>query len=162
PVILYSTYLGGSGNDTALAIALDQSGNAYITGQTTSNDFPTQNSEQAVSGAGADAFVAKIDPSGSTLVYSTYFGGSGDDFGAGIAVDASGQAYVAGSTNSSNLPTTSGAYQTTSRGGGDAFVAKLSASGSALIYSTYLGGDGYDLASAIAIDGSGNAYVTGS
>ena len=162
PVLLYSTYLGGSGIDDAVnAIAIDQSGNAYITGQTNSNDFPTQNPEQPTSGAGYDAFVAKIDPSGSTLVYSTYFGGNGDDIGGGIAVDASGQAYVSGHTNSSNFPTTSAAYQTTYGGGGDAFVAKFNSSGSALIYSTYLGGDGFDTGTAIAIDGSGNAYITG-
>ena len=162
PVLLYSTYLGGSSNDVGSAIAVDPSGNAYITGWTTSSDFPTQQSEQAASGGGNDAFVAKIDPSGSALVYSTYFGGSADDYGAGIAVDASGQAYLAGRTNSSNFPTTPGAYQTTyGGGGGDAFVAKLSSSGSALIYSTYLGRSGYDVGTAIAIDASGRAYVTG-
>jgi hypothetical protein len=82
PVLLYSTLIGGTGNDDAAnAIAIDQSGNAYITGQTTSNDFPTQNPVQGTSGEAYDAFVAKIDPSGSTLMYSTYFGGNGDDFG---------------------------------------------------------------------------------
>jgi hypothetical protein len=163
PVLLYSTYLGGSGiDDAANAIAIDQSGNVYVTGHTTSNDFPMQHAEQAASGAGYDAFVAKIDPSGSALVYSTYFGGSGDDWGAGIAVDASGQAYVAGRTQSSHLPTTGGAYQSTyGGGGGDAFVAKFSASGSALIYSTYLGGSGYEAATSIALDPAGNAYVAG-
>src|SRR5262249_15830312 len=125
------------------------------------NDFPTQHNEQPASGAGYDAFVAKIDPSGSTLVYSTYFGGSGDDRGAGIAVDASGQAYVVGRTNSSDLPTTAGAYQPAYGGGGDSFVAKFNGSGSALIYSTYLGGTGYDVATSIALDPAGNAYVGG-
>jgi hypothetical protein len=163
PVLLYSTYLGGTGSDdAATAIAVDQSGNVYVTGQTTSTDFPTQQGEQAASGGGYDAFVAKIDPSGSALVYSTYFGGSGDDWGAGIAVDASGQAHVVGRTKSSNLPTTAGAFQTTYGGGaGDAFVAKFNASGSALIYSTYLGGNGYDVATSIALDPTGNAYVGG-
>jgi hypothetical protein len=163
PVLLYSTYLGGSGiDDAANAIAVDQSGNVYVTGQTTSNDFPTQHAEQPSSGGGYDAFLTKIDPSGSALVYSTYFGGSGDDWGAGIAVDAFGQAYVAGRTKSSNFPTTAGAYQTTyGGGGGDAFVAKFNASGSALIYSTYLGGSGYDVATSIALDPTGNAYVAG-
>src|SRR5262249_48225275 len=101
-------------------------GNAYVTGQTTSNDFPTQNPEQPASGAGYDAFVAKIDASGSSLVYSTYFGGSGDDWGAGIAIDASGQAYVAGRTKSSNFPATAGAYQTSyGAGEGDAFACAV-------------------------------------
>jgi hypothetical protein len=162
PVLLYSTLIGGSGNDDAAnAIAIDQYGNAYITGQTTSLDFPTQRAVQGASGALYDAFVAKIDPSGSTLIYSTYFGGSGDDVGAGIAIDASGQAYVTGHTSSSNFPTTQGAYETVYSGYTDAFVAKFNSSGSALIYSTYLGGSGYDVATAIAIDPSGNAYVSG-
>lgn len=163
PVLIYSTYLGGSGiDDAANAIAVDQSGNVYVTGQTTSYDFPARNAEQSTSGGDYDAFVAKIDPSGSALVYSTYFGGSGDDRGAGIAVDASGQAYVVGKTTSINLPTTAGAYQTTyNGGGGDAFVAKFNASGSALVYSTYLGGSGYDVATSIAVDATGNAYVAG-
>ena len=162
PVLLYSTYLGGTGSDDAVtAIAVDQSGNAYITGKTISSDFPTQNPGQPTSGGGFDAFVTKIDPSGSALVYSTYFGGTGDDFGAGIAVDGSGQAYVAGRTYSKNFPTTARAYQTIYGGEGDAFVAKFDASGTTLIYSTYVGGDGYDEGTAIAIDGSGDAYITG-
>ena len=162
PVLLYSTLIGGSGlDDAANAIAIDQSGNAYITGQTTSLDFPTQHALQGTSGAPYDAFVAKIDPSGSTLLYSTYFGGSGDDVGAGIAVDASGEAYVTGHTTSSNFPTTQGAYETSYSGYTDAFVAKFNSTGSALIYSTYLGGSGYDVATGIAIDPSGNAYISG-
>jgi len=105
PVLLYSTYLGGSGiDDAANAIGVDQSGNVYVTGKTTSINFPTQNAEQAASGAGYDAFVTKIDPSGSALVYSTYFGGSGDDWGAGIAVDASGQAYLGGPRRATSRP----------------------------------------------------------
>jgi hypothetical protein len=162
PVLLYSTLIGGSGSDDAAnAIAIDQAGNAYITGQTTSLDFPMQHPLQGTSGAPYDAFVAKIDPSGSTLIYSTYFGGNGDDVGAGIAVDASGQPYVTGHTGSSNFPTTPGAYETAYSGYTDAFVAKFNSSGSALIYSTYLGGNGYDVATGIAIDPLGNAYVSG-
>ena len=162
PVLLYSTYLGGSGSDSVNAIAVDQAGNAYITGETVSNDFPTQNPMQPLSGAGTDAFIAKIDPSGSALVYSTYFGGNGADFGHGIAVDALGNVFVSGRTESSNFPTTPGAFQTAFNGGtGDAFVAKLNPSGSALIYSTYIGGDSYDAGRGIAIDTAGNAYVTG-
>ena len=162
PVLAYSTYLGGSSNDAASAIAIDLAGNAYITGWTTSTDFPTRGARQPASGGRYDAFVAKINATGSALVYSTYFGGSGDDYGQGIAVDASGQAYVAGRTDSNNFPTTPGAYQpVTGGGGGDAFVAKLDASGSTLVYSTYLGGSGFDAGYAIAIDAAGNAYVMG-
>ena len=148
PVLLYSTYLGGIGADGALAIAVDQSGNAYITGQTIS------------AGGDYDAFVAKIDASGSSLQYVSYFAGSGEDYGTGIAVDASGTAYVAGRTRSSNFVTTSGAFQTSYNGDGDAFVTKFRSDG-LLLYSTYLGGSGFDAAYAIAIDASGNAYVTG-
>src|SRR5262249_8027727 len=162
PVLLYSTYLGGSDNEAANAIAVDQAGNAYITGHTLSNNFPTQQPEQGTSGAPADVFVAKIDPSGSALLYSTYFGGNGVDVASGIAVDSAGQVYIAGHTDSSNFPTSMDAYQTTYSGGGqDAFVAKFNASGSALIYSTYLGGAHSEAATAIALDPSGNAYVTG-
>jgi hypothetical protein len=163
PVLLYSTLIGGSGDDDAAnAITVDQAGNVYITGQTNSSDFPMQHAVQGTAGgAPHDAFVAKIDPSGSTLIYSTYFGGNGDDVGTGIAVDASGQAYVTGRTASSNFPTTQGAYETTYSDYTDAFVAKLNSSGSALIYSTYLGGSGYDVATGIAIDPLGNAYVSG-
>jgi hypothetical protein len=162
PVLLYSTLIGGTGtDDAATAIAIDRSGNAYITGKTTSNDFPTQNPEQGTSGAPYDAFVAKIDPSGSALIYSTYFGGNSDDFGTSIAVDGAGQAYVTGYTTSTNFPTTQGAYQNSFGGERDAFVAKFNSSGSALIYSTYLGGPGSDYARGIAIDLLGNAYVAG-
>jgi hypothetical protein len=164
--LVYSTYLGGSGNDESFGIAVDASGNAYVTGGTNSIDFPTT--------AGAldttyndgyptgDAFVAKLNASGSALVYSTYLGGSGDDEGNGIAVDAGGNAYVTGWTESSDFPTTVGALDTTYNGGDDAFVAKLNANGSGLVYSTYLGGSGDDLGCGIAVDEAGNAYVTGS
>jgi len=105
--------------------------------------------------------VTKLDSGGSALVYSTYLGGSGDEDGRGIAVDAGGNAYVTGDTTSGNFPTTNGAFQVTYGGGGDAFVAKLNATGSALVYSTYLGGSANDPGTAIKVDGSGNAYVAG-
>jgi hypothetical protein len=162
--LLYSTYLGGSGTDQGNGIAVDGSGNAYVTGQTTSPNFPTKPGVvQTTYGNGSgDAFVAKLNPMGTALVYSTYLGGTGDDFGNGIVVDASGNAYVAGGTSSSNFPTTPGAVQTTrSNSSGNAFVAKFNATGSALIYSTYLGGSVDDVAHGIAVDASGNAYVTG-
>ena len=121
---------------------MDSAGNAYVTGSTTSTNFPTASPLQAVFGGGmllGDAFVAKLNPAGSALVYSTYLGGSGDDFGQGIAVDSSGNAYVTGSTYSTDFPTAN-PLQAVFGGGIDAFVAKLNPTGSALVYSTYLGG----------------------
>jgi len=160
PVLSYSTYLGGRDTDFGNAIAVDASGNAYVTGNTTSRNFPTKNSVQASLAGGSDVFVTKLDPTGSTLVYSTYLGGSADESGNGIAVDGSGNAYVTGSTNSANFPTKN-AFQAALGGGSDAFVAKLDPTGS-LIFSTFLGGSVHDAGNGIAVDGSGNAYVTGS
>jgi hypothetical protein len=166
--LVYSTYLGGSNIDLAYGIAVDAAGSAYVAGQTYSSNFPTTpGAFQPVYGGGSDdAFVAKLNVAGSALVYSTYLGGSSYDFtytdvGYGIAVDAAGNAYVTGFTASSDFPTTPGAFQTSRRGDDDAFVAKLNAAGSALVYSTYLGGSNYDLAGDIAVDASGNAYVSG-
>jgi hypothetical protein len=160
-IMLYSTYLGGSVQTQGQAIAVDGSGNAYVTGLTNSSDFPTVGALQGTYGGDpADAFVTKINASGSALIYSTYLGGSFGDVGYGIAVDGSGNAYVTGYTTSTNFPTAS-PLQATNGGGYYAFVTKINASGSALVYSTYLGGSGGDLGEAIAVDGSGNAYVTG-
>ena len=160
--LVYATYLGGSGQDKGAGIAVDGSGNAYVTGYTVSTDFPTTaGALQTTYGGNNDAFVSKLNASGSALVYSTYLGGSANDYGYGIAVDSSGNAYVVGSTASTNFPTTTGALQATNGGNNDAFVSKLNASGSALVYSTYLGGSGDDYGSGIAVDSSGNAYVSG-
>ncbi len=168
PVLSYSTYLGGAGYDSGTAIAVDASGNAYVTGFTRSSNFPvTAGSFQTICGTSGtcngyfwDAFVTKLTANG-LVVYSTYLGGSGNDMGKAIAVDASGAAYVAGQTFSSNFPTTAGAFKTTYSGAGDAFVAKLNPGGTALQYATYLGGSGTDNAEGIALDVNGNAYVTG-
>jgi hypothetical protein len=160
--LIYSTYLGGSGEDVTFDIAVDGSGNAYVTGRTYSTNFPTANPFQAANAGNADAFVTKLNAAGA-LVYSTYLGGSGGDQGNGIAVDASGNAYVTGAAASSDFPTVN-PIQATFAGGcceGDAFVAKLNAAGSALVYSTYLGGSGFDDGLDIAVDASGNAYVRG-
>lgn len=159
--LVYSTYLGGNDIDYGSGIAVDSSGNAYITGRTISTNFPTTSGvSQTRSGGSYDAFVAKLDSSGS-LVYSTYLGGAGIDFGFGIAVDSSGNAHITGQTGSSNFPMAD-TLQTTAGGGlNDAFVTKLNSSGR-LVYSTYLGGDGSDTATGIAVDSSGNAYITGS
>jgi uncharacterized repeat protein (TIGR01451 family) len=158
PVLVYSTYLGGNGNDLGNGIAVDASGSAYVTGYTIATDFPTMGANQ-MDQASYDAFVTKLDPSGASLVYSTYLGGNSNDYGLGIAVDTSGSAYVTGSTDSTDFPTI-GAYQT-DQGTTDAFVTKLDPSGASLAYSTYLGGNGDDLGDGIAVDASGSAYVTG-
>ena len=159
--LVYATYLGGSGLDYGNAIAIDSSGAAYVVGQTTGSFPTTTGAYQTTYAGGEDAFVAKLDASGSTLVYSSYLGGSGSDYGYGIAVDSSGDAHVMGATNGS-FPTTNGAYQTTYGGGSkDIFLASLDASGVALVYSTYVGGSGLDYPLGVAIDSSGNTYVTG-
>ena len=170
--LVYSTYLGGSNDDYAYGIAVDSSGNAYVTGITESSDFPTANPFQPSNGStiladgGANAFVTKLNPAGSALVYSTYLGGNNTDYGHGIAVNSSGSAYVTGMTESTNFPTAnpfqaSNASTNIANGGGNAFVTKFNASGSALVYSTYLGGSNTDSGLGIAVDSFGNAYVTG-
>ena len=166
PVLAYSTYLGGSGIEESRDIAVDAAGNAYVTGHTTSTDFPTANALQPAHDPSFwDAFVAKLDPTGSALVYSTYLGGNGFDFAGGIAVDGPGSAYVTGETSSTNFPTLNALQPTKAspeQDGRDAFVARLDPSGSALIYSTYLGGTQNDTGSNITVDAAGAAYVTGS
>ena len=142
---------------------MDAAGQAYVTGTTASLDFPVAgNPLQATFGGGADAFVAKLNPTGTALVYATYLGGSGDDSGFGIAVDAAGQAYVTGATTSLDFPIAGNPFQPLYGGGDfDAFVAKLNPAGTALVYATYLGGSGVDADNAITVDAAGQAYVTG-
>jgi hypothetical protein len=160
--LVYSTYIGGSGNEGGFGIAVDGSGNAYVTGSTNSTNYDvTPGAFQTTNGGGRDVFVTKLNATGTALVYSTYIGGSGDDWGYAIAVDGSGYAYVTGETNSTNYDVTPGAFQTTNGGGWDVFATKLNATGTALVYSTYIGGSGDDEGDGIAVDGSGNAYVTG-
>ncbi|MFL5242523.1 MAG: SBBP repeat-containing protein [Gemmataceae bacterium] len=229
PVVNYATYLGGSGSDNGTAIAVDLTGNAYITGNTTSTNFPgTTGSFQSTNGGGQDGFITKLNSDGSAIVYSTYLGGSSTDGPTTILIDATGDAYIAGLTNSTNFPTTAGAYQTslimannssfltklnatgdglsfstlfhssvgptsvnglainslgnayltgittsglpftagafqTSYGGGpsDGFVTEFNTSGTGLVYSSYLGGSSNDVGYGIALDASGNAFVTG-
>ncbi len=165
PVIGYSTYLGGSGDvDFANSITVDGSGNAYLTGSTNSANFPTLSPFDGTFGGDQfnyDAFVTKMNSSGTAMIYSTYLGGSSDDNGLGIAIDGAGQAYIAGFTNSSNFPTAS-PFQAVRNGTAyDGFLAKLNANGSGLVYSTYLGGGQNDSALSVAVDGSGFAYVAG-
>jgi hypothetical protein len=159
--LIYSTYLGGSGDDDGDGIAVDSTGSAYITGQTASTNFPTTNALQVTGGGSYDAFVTKLNPAGSAMVYSTYLGGSSVDYGYGIAVDSAGDAYVVGNTGSADFPTVN-PLQAANAGGLDVFVSVLNPTGSALIYSTYLGGSGDDTGSAIALDSSNDVYITGS
>ena len=158
--LTYSTYLGGSFNDFAEGIAVDRRGNAYITGYTISDDFPTQNPIQALKKGSFDAFVAKINSAGSALDYSTFLGGSGDCFAHGIAVDSRGNAFVTGDTSSADFPAKR-PLQASNSGSYDIFVAMINAAGSALSFSTYLGGVNYDYAKGIAIDNFGKTYLTG-
>jgi hypothetical protein len=159
----YSTYLGGSGDETATSIAVDASGAIYVVGETGSTNFPVTagSFDTTHSGDARDAFVTKLVPDGTALAYSTFLGGISFDTAGSVAVDASGAAYVAGTTASSGFPTTAGALDTTMNGVQDAFVTKLVPNGSGLAYSTFLGGSTFDTASSIAIDSSGSAYVTG-
>jgi Beta-propeller repeat len=161
--LVYSTYLGGTQQDTAADICVDALGNAYVTGRTRSENFPTTPGafQQSDGGLNESAFVTKLDPSGSALGYSTYLEGSHHEFGAGIVVDAVGHAYVTGGTQSVDFPTTPGTVQPSSGGDSDAFVTKLNPTGSGLAYSTYLGGIGQDWGDDIALDVLDNAYVTG-
>src|SRR5579859_6956233 len=156
PVLTYATYLGGSGGEVANGIAVDSSGNAYIAGITNSTNFPTLSPEQTSSAGSGDGFVAKLNSTGTALVYSTYFGGSGADTITGIALDASSDAFLTGTTTSSDFPTSPTAFQRVYGGNGDAFVAQLNSAGSGLVYSSYLGGAGADFGQAIAVDTSGN------
>lgn len=181
--VLYSTYLGGGGDDVANGIAVNHSGSAFVTGSTCSNGssaFPTTSGAFQTTYAGGfspctrdrgDAFVTELSPSGSELVYSTYLGGASGDTGNAIVVDSSDEAYVVGTTCSSNFPTTLGALQTSYKGDGgkcdagpfgDVFVTKLNSKGSALVYSTYLGGSSGDTGYALALDSSENTFIVGS
>ena len=171
PVLSFSTYFGGNSGDAAWSVALDTNGFVYITGQTLSSKFPTNSppggyqTNFAGGNVTGDAFVAKFDNQGSNLVYLTYLGGSGDDIAYGVAVDSAGHTYVAGTTDSTNFPVTNAIPGGTHLSGTfypeDAFVAELETNGSQLVYSTYLGGAGYDAAYGIAVDSSNDAYVTG-
>ena len=161
PTLIYATYLGGTSDDFAAAVAVDGSGNAYVTGYTISTDFPTVNPLQAVRGGGFDAFVSKLNATGTALVYSTFFGGANDDFGKAVAVDFLGNAHITGSTFSNNFPTASPIQAAHNGTASDAFVTKLNATGSAILYSTYLGGSDADEGRGIVVDSLDNASVTG-
>jgi hypothetical protein len=161
PVLLYSTYLGGSKTDTAWGIAVDRQGCAYVTGDTSSTDFPTKDPYYPANPGGQSVFVSKFNAAGNGLYYSTYLGGSASDHGYGIGVDGEGNAYVSGSTQSSDFPTKN-AFQTYYGGSTDCFVAKFGPDGT-LAFSTFLGGSSAEEAGTggIVVDGAGNVYVTG-
>ncbi|MEP6717324.1 MAG: SBBP repeat-containing protein, partial [Terriglobia bacterium] len=167
PQLTYSTYLGGSGNDQGEKLTLDTNGNAYVVGLSYSSDFPVAGAYQSANGGTINAVVSKLntEAAGSaSLVYSTYLGGSGTNIGRAIVVDSLGQAYIVGDTNAPNFPVTSGAFQTTCKLAtgvctSDVFAAKLNASGTALLYSTYLGGTGSEFGFAVAIDLNGHIFV---
>jgi uncharacterized protein (TIGR03437 family) len=178
PVLSYASYLAGSGTDnigwnldngpngTSQGLAVDSAGSAYVTGYTYSTDFPTKNAYQSAKpginpGSRRSAFVTKFSPDGSSLVYSTYLGGSVNDEGYAIAVDSSGSAYVTGETNSPDFPATAGAYQPVNVSNISAFVTRLNSTGTALVYSTFLGGHSNAYATAIAVDSAGRAYIAG-
>jgi hypothetical protein len=158
--LVYSTYLGGSGEDYGNAVAVDSQGNVYVTGGTLSANFPLVKPLQPIFGGGMDVFVAEIDATGTRLVYSTFLGGSDDDAGTAIVADAAGPAYVTGHTASTDFPVVN-AFQPQLRGDMDGFVAWLAPGGTALEYSTYLGGSGFDQADDLALDAGGNVYLTG-
>src|SRR5580700_5526470 len=164
--MVYSTYLGGSGEDGANAIAVDTGGNAYIAGATTSTDFPVFKAAQATTGGNGDAFVAKISTDGMHVLYATYLGGTGKDEARVIALDGASNVFITGQTYSRDFPIQNALQRfchldALNRCNGEAFVSKLSADGSSLHYSTYLGGSGGDAGNAIAVDATGSVYVAG-
>lgn len=160
--LIFSTYLGGSESEEVNGIAVDREGNVWVGGLTMSTDYPMAQALQSTFGGAADATLTKLSADGSKILFSTYLGGSGSDQANRIAIDPAGNAYLVGQTQSTEDFPTANAFQK-SHGGGvvDAFVAKVSANGQQLIYSTFLGGDGDEYGLGIAADGGGNAYVTG-
>ncbi len=172
PVLFYSTYLGGSGTDQARAVAADSSGNAFVTGTTTSSDFPLKGALQSTlnSTTRGNVFITELNSTGTALVFSTFLGGTAGnglgengDTGNGIALDSLGNVYVAGSTGSTDFPVSSTPFQATNKGiATSAFLSKLDPAGASLLYSTYIGGNGGEFCNGLAVDkATGNAYITG-
>jgi hypothetical protein len=162
--LIFATFLGGSGgSDISTGIALDDSGTVYITGNTGSTNFPTTADamDRSYNGGDGDGYVTQLNATGSALIYSTFLGGDGWDGGGDIVIDEAGNAYVAGGTGSTDFPVTPGAYRSQRAGNGDAFVAKINASGSSLVYSAVIGGEDDDSSSGVAVDPEGCAYITG-
>ena len=158
---VYSTFLGGTQSETTGGIAVDAFGNAYVTGQTFSSDFPVVHAFQSSLHGEGDVFVSKFDPAGKSLVYSTYLGGTGFDGAASIAVDRFGNAFIAGSSDSKDFPVLNPLQSKFGGGFSDAFVSEFNSDGTQLVYSTFLGGSGDDFATSIAVNGKGRILVTG-
>jgi hypothetical protein len=160
--LVYSTYIGGGSNDVGRSIAIDSIGNIFITGYAQSGNFPTTTNAFDTSHNGAaDIFVCKLNSTGSTLIYSTFIGASGTDDSDGISIDVTGNTYITGYTQSNNFPTIPGSFDTTYNGGDDCFFCKLNSDGSALVYSSYLGGNSSTTPSGVVVDNNGNAFITG-
>ncbi len=159
--ILYSTYIGGNGAEQLGDLVVDGTGNTYLAGMTGSTNFPTATPFQATRSGVSDAFVTKLNASGSALLYSTYFGGSGGESGGDIAVNSTGNIFVIGTTDSTNLPRAQPLQADFGGGQADVFITKFNPAGSALIYSTYFGGSGMDRGNGLALDASDNVYITG-
>ncbi len=162
--LVYSTFLGDNGSGITSGIAIDSAGNAYVGGSTSSPNFPTTPGaiRSAIGAGNSAAFLVKLNPAGGAALYSSILGGRGYSFGEGVAVDSQGNAYFAGSTDAADFPVAAGAFRESVAGNGDAFVVKLNPAGSALVYGTLLGGGGDDRASGLTIDSTGNALVSGS
>jgi len=158
---LYVTYIGGSGNETGLGIKVDPSGSAYVTGVTDSLDFPVKDPLQGSLAGDTDAFVLKISPDGSELVFSTYLGGERSDAGNDLALDRFGNIIVAGDTSSFSMPIVEHPSHTSYGGNQDAFVLKMTGNGKTIVYSEYIGGKQKEAGNGVAVDSEGNAYVTG-
>src|SRR5262245_29771210 len=159
--LVYSTYLGGQGSDSGGGLTVDAAGNAYVAGGAGSVDFPTTPGAFDTASDGNDAFLTKLNPAGSAAVYSTVLGGAASDGASGVAVDSTGTAWLVGTTTSTNFPVSTDAADATSNGSADVFVSEVTPNGSALPYSTYLGGSQSDSGTDVTLDSGGNPYVTG-
>ena len=162
PTLEYSTYIGGSSSEWGRpGLAVDPEGNAYLCGPTASADFPTLAAYDNALGGATDGVIVKVDPSGTSVIYSTFIGGSATDYASGVAADQNGNVYVTGSTQSTDFPVSAGVFQPALSASQDAFVLKLSPNGSSLVYSTYVGGNNWDEAFAVQVDRTGAAYAAG-